>query len=257
MPGLLDQLPLGLGGGPPDYAGYSRMLGGLWRWQGGGFSLLSFDRTIIDNTIPQLAPLTAPDNAQARLRVSNLQGTKLSSWINGQWYERGWSASHGNARLLDSVQQQLKVPSNEAFETAQRLLDVRLQCPLGGEYRLESPTSRNSANANQQGWWVSSAWQQAVLMQNGKIGPPQQYNAPWLDWFRGGRVHLTQLPERVAVVGTIDLELPPRVQTVVKGAGDGSKDVAPPMSFDLFQLPFKMFGDGKEKAPVKPDRQSF
>ncbi len=259
MPGLLDQLPLGLGGGPPDYAGYSRMLGGLWRWQGGGFSLLSFDRTIIDNTIPQLATLSAPDNAQARLRVSNLQGTKLSSWINGQWYERGWSASHGNARLLDSMSQQLKVPSDQALAAAQRLLDVRLQCPLGGTYRFE-PLAGSAAVGNdaERGWWVSSAWQEAVLMQNGKIGPPQQYSAPWLDWFRGGRVHLTQLPERVAIVGTIDLELPPLVQSVVKGAGDEDKDVAPPMNFDLFQLPFKMFGDGKkEKAPEKPERKSF
>ncbi len=51
MPGLLDQLPLGLGGGPPDITGYSRLIGGLWRWQGAGFSLLSFDRSIIENTI--------------------------------------------------------------------------------------------------------------------------------------------------------------------------------------------------------------
>ena len=257
MPGLLDQLPLGLGGGPPDYAGYSRMLGGLWRWQGGGFSLLSFDRTIIDNTIPQLAPLTAPDNAQARLRVSNLQGTKLSSWINGEWYQRGWAASHGNARLLDSMHQQLRVPGDQAFDAAQRLLDVRLQCPLGGEYKFETPSGRAAPNGDAQGWWVSSAWRESVLMQNGKIGPPQQYSAPWLEWFRGGQFHLTQLPERVAVVGTIDLELPPLVQSVVKGAGNSEKDVAPPMSFDLFQLPFKMFGDGAEKTPAKPERKSF
>ena len=94
-------------------------------------------------------------------------------------------------------------------------------------------------------------------MPNGKIGPPQQYSAPWLDWFRGGRVHLTQLPERVALVGTIDLELPPLVQSVVKGEGADDNDVAPPMNFDLFQLPFKMFGDGTEKAPEKPERKSF
>ena len=250
MPGLLDQLPLGLGGGPPDYAGYSRMLGGLIRWQGGGYSLLSFDRTIIDNTIPQLATFAAADNAQARLQVANLQGTKVSSWINGQWYERGWSASHGNVRLLDSVQQQLKVPGEQSLEVAQQLLDVRLQCPLGGEFRFE-PFPGNRAAGD--GWWTSSAWRDGVLMQNGKIGPPQQYSAPWIEWFRGGRIHLTQLPERVAVVGTIDLELPPLVQAVVPG----EKDVAPPMNFDLFQLPFKIFGDGKEKEPAKPERKSF
>ncbi|MDX1925408.1 MAG: hypothetical protein SFV81_02745 [Pirellulaceae bacterium] len=254
MPGLLDQLPLGLGGGPPDYAGYSRMLGGLVRWQGGGYSLLSFDRTIIDNTIPQLATLIAPDNAQARLRVSNLQGTKLATWINGQWYARGWSSSHGNARLLDSVNQQLKVPGDQALEVAQRLLDVRLQCPLGGEIRFE-PLPGNAGRTG--GWWTSSAWRDAVLMQNGKFGPPPQYSAPWLNWFRGGKVHLTQLPERVAIVGTIDLELPPLAQAI-NGNGNGNgKDVAPPMDFDLFQLPFKLFGNGKDKEETKPERKSF
>ncbi len=250
MPGLLDQLPLGLGGGPPDYAGYSRMLGGLMRWQGGGFSLLSFDRTILDNTIPHLATLTGPDNAQARLTVRNLQGTKVSSWINGQWYARGSSTSHGNVRLLDSVQQQLKVPGQQSLDVAQQLLDVRLQCPLGGEFKFESFPG---AKAVENGWWTSSAWRDGVLMQNGKIGPPQQYSAPWIQWFRGGKIHLTQLPERVAVVGTIDLELPPLVQAVVPS----EKDVAPPMNFDLFQLPFKIFGDGKAKDPVKPERKSF
>ncbi len=250
MPGLLDQLPLGLGGGPPDYAGYSRMLGGLVRWQGAGFSLLSFDRTIVDNTIPQLATLIAPDNAQARLRVSNLQGTKLSSWINGQWYTRGWTASHGNARLLDTVNQQLKVPGEQALDVAQQLLDVRLQCPLGGEMRFE-PLPGNAGRSG--GWWTSSAWREAILMQNGKIGPPQQYSAPWLNWFRGGNLHLTQLPERVAIVGTIDLELPPMPQAV-RG---NEKDVAPPMNFDLFQLPFKLFGNGKDKETAKPERKSF
>lgn len=250
MPGLLDQLPLGLGGGPPDYAGYSRMLGGLVRWQGGGYSLLSFDRTIIDNTIPQLATLAAPDNAQVRLRVGNLQGTKLSSWINGQWYTRGWSSSHGNARLLDSVNQQLKVPGDQALEVAQQLLDVRLQCPLGGEFRFE-PLPGNAGHTG--GWWTSSAWREALLLPNGKYGPPLQYSAPWLNWFRGGKMHLTQLPERVAIVGTIDLELPPLAQ-VAKG---NEKDIAPPMDFDLFQLPLKLFGSIKEKAPEKPERKSF
>jgi hypothetical protein len=90
-------------------------------------------------------------------------------------------------------------------------------------------------------------------MQNGKFGPPQQYSAPWLNWFRGGKLHLTQLPERVAIVGTIDLELPP----LAHSAPNNEKDVAPPMNFDLFQLPFKLFGNGNGKESAKPERKSF
>ncbi len=142
----------------------------------------------------------------------------------------------------------LRSPVLNALNVAQQLLDVRLQCPLGGEFRYGG----DPAATTSRGTWSSTAWAEAVRLPNGKVGPPQQYSAPWLEWFRGGRIHLTQLPERLAVVGTIDLELPPRVQSAVAS----EKDVAPPMSFDLFQLPFKLFGDGQAKES-KADRKQF
>jgi hypothetical protein len=247
-PELIELLPLGLGLVRPDAAGYSRMLGGLWRWQNATFSLISFDRSIIENAVPQLLPLETNDWAQARLRVADLSGSLLASWINRQWMERGWRASHGNARLLDVVQQQLKVPDDQVLAVSQRLLDVRLQCPLGGVYELR-PTS-NGLGA---GWWHSTAWDTIQLDDRGDPRPPENYSAPWLDWFRGGRLHATQQTSSLAVVGHIDLEMRPLPFDVPSGL-QGS---LPTMDFDLFSLPGRLFGAPAPSAEPEVNKKSF
>jgi hypothetical protein len=245
-PGYLDQLPLGLGGGRPDFAGFSRSIIGLWRWQNEGFSVLSFDRSILENTSTTLAPIKAEDSAQVRVDVRNLAGSKLSGWINDQWYERAARASHGNAALLDEVHQQLKVPGPDALKVTETMLDVRLNCPLGGTFTFTPQTA-----APDEGWWTSTAWADEAREADGTLTPPPGYTAPWLQWFRGAQLHLTQFPDRVALVGTFDVQR----QSPVTTPADG--DVAlPPLNFDLFQLPFKMFGGG-EAAPAKPDKRSF
>ncbi|MCA9133673.1 MAG: hypothetical protein KDA45_10980, partial [Planctomycetales bacterium] len=248
MPGIIEQLPLGLGLARPDYAGFSRMIGGLWRWTNGSFSLLSFDRSIIENAIPQLQPLAAPDLAQARLRVADLTGSQLSSWINRKWYERGWRASHGNARLLDAMHQQLKVPGEECLDVAQRLFDVRLQCPVGGQYQFQ-PLPGTAAG----GWWESTAWPAMVRDAKGRPSPPATYSAPWIGWFRGGRAHLTQGAESLSLVGSLELELQP----LAAQATPATPDMIPAMDFDLFSLPMKLFGNSEGRAEDKPQRKSF
>lgn len=247
-PGMIEQLPLGLGRAlaQPDYAGFSRMLGGLWRWQDGAFSLLSFNRAILDTAIPQLSVVEATDLAQARLQVANLNGSQLASWINGIWYDRGWRSSHGNVRFLDIINQQLQVPSDECLDVAQRLLDVRLQCPLGGEFQFVPLPSGNG------GWWTSSAWADVPLEENDKPVPHPEYQAPWIEWFRGGQVHVTQTPNSLAAVGEIDLEMRP----LSVDFNPTVPSLLPPMNFDLFSLPSKIFG----QEPAKPEqsiRKSF
>ncbi len=246
-PGLVERLPLGLGLAQPDYAGFSRLLGGLWRWQDGQFSLLSFNRSIIENAIPQLRPQASTDLAQARLQISNLSGTQLSHWINTRWYQRGWRSSHGNTRLLDAAHQQLKVPSQQCLEVTERLLGVKLQCPIGGEYQFRP------LPAGVGGWWESSAWSESVRTDQGRVGPPPGYVAPWIEWFRGGKVHVTQRPDSLAVVGTFELDMPPLPAELT------SEDDAalPTMNFDLFQLPFKLFGNGDGQPEPKVQRRSF
>ncbi len=241
-PGIIEQLPLGIGLGRPDAAGFTRLLGGLWRWQDGQFSLMSFDRSILVQAIPQLGVMQTDDLAQVRAKVANLNGSQLATWINQQWYARAWKASQGNARLLDAIHQQLRVPGPDCLAVAQRLLDVRLQCPLGGTYQFEPLAG------GQNGWWTSTAWSQATFDARGKPLPPADYSAPWIDWFRGGRVHLTQQTNSLALVGTFELELQPlAVQAEPQLPG-----LLPTLDFDLFGLPKKLFGggDNKESPPA-------
>ncbi len=250
-PGIIEQLPLGIGLARPDAAGFSRLIGGLWRWQDGQFSLLSFDRSILEQAIPQLGVSQTEDLAQVRARVADLSNSRLATWINQQWYLRAWKASHGNSRLLDTIHQQLRVPSPDCLAVAQRLLDVRLQCPLGGTFQFQTEAAA-SANASPEGWWVSTAWDQATYDARGKPIAPASYSAPWIDWFRGGRVHLTQGADSLALVGSIELEMQPLAMQL----NPQLPSLLPKMDFDLFSLPTQLFGK-KERTEEKPATKSF
>ena len=263
-PGYLDRLPLGLGGGPPDAFGFSKLFIGLWRWQMGGFSVLSFDRSILDNCALYLRAIPAEDFAQGRVKIGDLEKSKLAAWFNTFWFRRAAQTTRGNLMLLDSLQQQLKVPPEEALASAEKLLDARLQCSLGGQYKLEPAES-----ITRKEMWESTAWPKRIAMMNGKISsmgfdstqslPPSDYQAPWLQWFRGAQMHLTQLPERLIVVGTIDIEpVPP---SAVESTVETSRSsILPKMDLDLFNLPFQFFqGDkpkGGDKKPAET-RKSF
>lgn len=254
-PGFVDQLPLGLGGplSRPDPAGYSRMIGGLWRWQDEQWSLLSFNRQILEGAIPQLATVPTSEQAQARAHIANLQGSQLAQWVNELWWERSWRASHGNAELLDTMYQQLKVPSDQCLAVTSELMDAQLQCPLGGEFIFED----NRISGDFPGWWKSTAWQAGSRNQSGKPVPPADYQAPWVGWFRGAKVQATQLPSSLSIVGVLHLDLPPlRIESTEAGMPTD----LPAMNFDIFSLPLKMFGkseaernavDGQPAATVK------
>lgn len=268
LPGYLDRLPLGLGGGMPDPYGFSRLLLGAWRWQGNGFSVLSFDRSILENSVPTLQAVPAIDPAQARATIADLENSKLSTWINTYWYRRGLQGSRGNARLLDTIQTQFQIPATESKDVAERLIDGVVQCPLGGQYAMTSTDKNKAANA----MWSSSAWpvnpasvnasprQQTLppsrpyaagLEMNPETAfPPADYRAPWLGWFRGGQIHVTQLSSQLILVGQVDLEKLPPVPLSKSEAG--SQKVLPPMNFDLFSVPFNVFGGAKQNnAPEK------
>jgi hypothetical protein len=256
-PGILEQLPLGIGLARPDAAGFSRMIGGLWRWQDSQFSLLSFDRSILEQAIGQLGVKETQDLAQVRARVAPLAGTQLASWINRQWYQRGWEASHGNTELLDTIEQQLRVPAGESLAVAERLLDVRLQCPLGGTYQFTPLSPDRSGVATDQskksgdGWWRSTAWPLASFDSRGKPLPPPEYAAPWVDWFRGGRVHVTQGENSLALVGSIELEMQPLAVEL----NPQLPSLLPTLNFDLFSLPQQLFGGNPDNK--QPATRSF
>lgn len=259
-PAYLDRLPLGLGGGPPDVVGFSRTLLGIWRWQMGGFSVLSFDREILEGCAAALQIAPADDVAQGRLLVRDISQSKLGGWFNTFGFRQSAQTTRGNLLLLDSIQQQLGVPLDQSKGVAERLLDAKLQCSLGGEYRVEN------------GRWTSTHWPSTIALAPGAtpstIGfdplhsvAPDTYRAPWLEWFRGAQLHLTQTPERLIVVGYIDMEMLPPSKRATE-AESQEPSALPKINFDIYNLPFQMFNRDKpskesqgkkEKQKVAPE----
>jgi hypothetical protein len=170
--------------------------------------------------------------------------------------------------LLDSLTEQLKVEPSQSLQVAERLIDARLQCSLGGRYVLQSANSDSGVAV-----WQTTAWpanlqmmgdgQPTLGFDSTKCLPPPEYKATWLEWFRGAQLHLTQLPERLIVVGTVDIE--PLTDVNTAGNGNSAEGTSLPkmdMNLDLFNLPFKFFKGDKpngDKQNAKPTetRKSF
>ncbi len=250
LPGYLDQLPLGLGGSRPDVYGFSRALIGMWRWQGNGFSVISFDRGILENAISYLQPTTAPDPAQVRCQVKDLENSQLAPWVNDFWYRRSFAACRGNLRLLDAMQQQFHLSPDESLVKSQRLLDTMLVCPLGGSYELDNNQFWTCTELrNTQQFSTSAGIMQVNL--DSLIAPPD-FKAEWLGWLRGLQAHVTQSPEGLTLIATFDVEKFPVV------ADAKSDDVKlPALNFDLFSLPSQLFGGKKaeNETPKKEQRE--
>lgn len=229
-PGLLDilfpQARIGR-----DASGLSRMFLGVWRWEGDGFSLLSFDRSIIENAAGIVRPEQVDDYAQIRFSVNDVAGSQLEPWLNQFWYRRGLAGSLGNAEYLNFAQQQFHLEPSAVRLATEEMLGAKLQCPIGGDLKWEGDEGS--------GQWVSTAWPteglnpETAALANG-------YRAPWIDWCRGGRIHLSQLPNSLAVLGMIELEQPPQAEAAApKGEA--------PSAASFFSLPLQMFSGEKKK----------
>lgn len=249
-PDLIELLPFGIGAkmGAPDVRGYSRVLGGLWRWQDDQWSLLSFHKDILDSASNQIALNESPDVAQVRATIGDLTNTQLAVWANRTWWERGWQSSHANAELLDAIDQQLHVLPSECLATVERVTGGQLQCALGGQFEF---TASHPAR-----WWTSSAWQHGEFSDQGKPRPPSSYSAPWLQWFRGATIHATHQPGSLAIVGLMHTSLPASQpahhnETQPQPSDATQTDLKPKKDFNVFDLPSKMFGN--KNKPSKPE----
>ncbi|MDA1055070.1 MAG: hypothetical protein O3C40_32000, partial [Planctomycetota bacterium] len=194
--GLLDRLPFGLGGGEPDADGFSRLPFGVWRWQGGDFSMLSFQREVIEQTTAELDIEPTENPAQIRLHVGDVSQSQLSRWLSFLSYERATQTSVGNAKLLQAMSQQLRVPSADALEVTQDLLNAKLVCSLAGKYELMD-------RGDGQPTWRSTNWPVA-----GEPFP-EDYHAPVLDWFRGLNLDLTKYGDRLVMHAELDMQRAP------------------------------------------------
>lgn len=196
LPGVIDRLPLGIGRGQPVGPGMTRLVGGLHRFQGGGFSILSFYRDVLEASLPHIIADEADDEAQVRLMAHSLQGTELESWANELLYRRTGAASQAGAQLLDLLTRQLQVPRQQALGVANDLLGGRLQDPLGGQYQLDGDDGSGRPRR-----WTSSVWGGDTL----PATPPTGYLAQPLVWFRGGRAGITQLDDRLIADAVVQI----------------------------------------------------
>jgi hypothetical protein len=189
--GFLDWLPLGQTGWV-DAAGFSQLPLGLWRWQGDGFSVLSFQPEVLESVVPQLRVEPTDNAAQIRVQVADLSQSRLAGWINVLNYQRARQASLGNARLLHMLSQQFRLSRSSAREEAERLIESQLVCALGGKYQLAEHAGVSV--------WQSDAWPGA----DGE--PPAAYQAPLLNWFRGLRLDVTKLPGRLVMHAEVEMQ---------------------------------------------------
>jgi hypothetical protein len=218
-PGFLDVLPLSLAGAP-DAQGFSQLLLGIWRWQGRGFSMLSMDRTLLQDVSEQVGFVEVDDPAQIRVRVGDLSTAKFGDWLDAMGYERARQVSVGNAQFLGILTQQLGVPPESALDIAQQLLDAQLVCPLGGTYQR---TEQGEFAA-----WQSTAWPAAR-----RDEVPAAYVTPPLDWFRGLDARVVRYPNQLVVHAYMDMQ---------------RKDREPVIDLPLFDL----FGKKKQDAAEDP-----
>ena len=191
QPSALDRLPLGLGRGQPVGPGMSRLLGGLYRFTDGKFSILSFQPEVITQSLPFLAANEAPNPAQIRANIGDLNGSQLETWANAQLYARARISSVATAQFLDSITHQFQLRPDEVLFTVKGIVGADVQCSLGGQYEW----------SEQRGQWQSTAW-------NGPVASPTapaDYIAPAMNWFRGANVSVTQLEDRVIADAIINL----------------------------------------------------
>jgi hypothetical protein len=192
--GFLDLLPLQLGGGQPDAAGFSPLPLGIWRRQWESFSVLAADPNLLADVTPHLAAEEVEDEAQIRIAVGDLSESKLQTWVNDLMFARARQVSLGNARLLHGLSQQLAVPREDALRVAEDLLDAKLICTLGGQYTLDDQSQAI-------GLWKSDAWTGTQ-----ETGRPAAYRAALLEWFRGLEASLVKYDDRVVLHAQIDMQ---------------------------------------------------
>ncbi len=192
QPGALDRLPLGLGRGTPVGPGMSRLIGGLYRYTDGGFSILSFQPEILQSSLPFISAVDVDDSAQVRVQIGNLAGSRIESWVNSQLYQLAAEGSGAGANFLGLLSRQLKVEPENGLMATQRILGVPLQCTLGGRYQYQPEI----------GQWISTAWQNNFIT----TVPPPGYVAPAMKWFRGANAQLTQYEDRLVADAVIDIQ---------------------------------------------------
>ncbi|MDG2013917.1 MAG: hypothetical protein P8J33_10445 [Pirellulaceae bacterium] len=216
---------------------YSRILG-IWRMQQDDFSLAAFDRQRLQQAKQYIKAVPAEQSAQIRLRIGDISSSNLVEWANVFYFNRSWETSVANVQLLNMLIQQFNLPPDAVLADAEKLLGVKLACPLQGEYKL---IALDDSRAE----WQSTNWPSFADPQM-----PEDYMAPPIKWFRGVSLDAFQINSQFIVHGHIDVARDPA--NMGTGAG-GILGNLP--SIDLFKGFSKVEKTEKDSKPKQPARQ--
>ena len=148
----------------------------MWQAKQEDFLLISFKPEVLRQVLPQLALQPAERAAQFWVQLGDLTDTQIAQSVNAFGYMRTRETSAAGSRMMNSLANQLRVPRDQCREVAERLVDGKFVCPLGGEYQLYAPPRGQEV-------WISSA----LPVKNRFIlsEVPDDYRLPMLNWFRG------------------------------------------------------------------------
>lgn len=173
----------------------------LHKINSGQFTLFSFQNWLLEQVRPQLHFVEAERPAQLRLDVGDVARAKITPTLNRLSYARTRTTSLGNLRLLQSLEQQLRVQAKACLDVAETLLDAKLICPLGGKYELRRVDGNESE-------WISTAIRPVRDASPLEIPVPEDYVGPPLNWFRGLKLNATMTPEIFSTHAELIMKLP-------------------------------------------------
>ncbi len=182
--GYLDLLPA-----TPDAAGFSRHLLGLWRRQWNDFSVISFDRGILEALPSQIRVTEDEAAAQVRFHMGDLSRAKIQPWLNSLLFQRALESSRGNAAFLNRLSAQFRLPREKSLDVANHLLNTQLICALDGKFEVK----QHAAGAK---FWTSHAWSDA----------PSRYQAPLWQWFRGAQGYVSKYEGQIFIHAELDIQ---------------------------------------------------
>ncbi len=194
----------------------------LWFRRREDFSILSFQRELLEEVTPQIRIVEAARPAQVRLHVGDLTKAKLSEYVNAQAYLRARKTSASNTTFLHNLSMQFQLPREDCLAVAQNLLDAKLICPLGGSYKLKDLDNG------------LRAWSSTSVAAKGKkleFNLPAGYLPPPMNWFRGLDLEFAMYENSLSALATIEVErkspIAPFAEPPVNGNGDGNNNGKP------------------------------
>ena len=175
-PGFLRMLSSNAPTAEPTQIRGGPVIGSFWNAQEEDFLLFSFKPEVINEVLPQLELMEAERPAHLWLAIDDLTGKQLADTANLLGYMRTREASVAASRLMNSLANQFRIDRSQCRELAERLIDGKFVCPLGGEYQMVAPERSMEM-------WVSSALPPENRFLLTEV--PEDYQLPLLDWFRG------------------------------------------------------------------------